>query len=317
VSEPNAAVPLPPDLEASVRPGRYVFITGPLPDDVDPLASVDEPEGRSHVIRLEDARRHGLPVGYVAGWIIVGAVTSLDAVGVTASISTALAGAGLSCNVIAGHHHDHFLVPADRVDEALDVFASLRGQPDRARVERAMRAVDRAGFLPEDQRPHAHLDRPLPIGFGQTCSQPRTVADMLELLDVAPGHRVLDVGSGSGWTAALLGHLVGPTGQVIGVELVDELANSAADNVARAGAHNVRVHRVTGDELGRPDDAPFDRILVSAGSDDLPDDLVAQLAPGGVMVIPVGGEMLRLVKQPDASTTTTVHGAYAFVPLIH
>lgn len=184
-------------------------------------------------------------------------------------------------------------------------------------VGAVMRSVDRRQFLPEDQRRHAHLDRPLPIGFGQTCSQPRTVADMLELLDVGAGHVVLDVGSGSGWTAALLGRLVGDTGRVVGVELVDELADRAAHNVTTCGASNVTVHRAAPDVLGRPDEGPYDRILVSAGSEDLPDDLVGQLAPGGVMVIPVGGEMLRVVKSADGSTSTSVHGAYAFVPLIH
>lgn len=188
---------------------------------------------------------------------------------------------------------------------------------EAASVSQAMQEVDRRGFLPEDQRRYAHLDRPLPLGFGQTCSQPRTVADMLGLLEVNPGQRILDVGSGSGWTAALLGHLVGTDGVVVGVELVEELAARASQNVAAHGSPNVTVHPARPDELGRPDDGPFDRILVSAGSEDLPDQLVAQLKPGGVMVIPVAGKMLRVRRRHDGSVDTTVHGDYAFVPLVH
>lgn len=184
------------------------------------------------------------------------------------------------------------------------------------RVLDALRSVDRRTFLPEAQREHAMVDRPLPIGFGQTCSQPRTVADMLTLLDVRDGDRVLDVGSGSGWTAALLGELVGRDGTVVGVELVAELAERAAAAVDAHGSTNVRVRAADPDRLGAPDDGPFDRILVSAGADDVPGELVAQLRPGGVMVVPVAGRMLRISLAPDGETSTTDHGAYAFVPLI-
>ena len=104
------------------------------------------------------------------------------------------------------------------------------------RVGEAMRAVPREGFLPRSLRRRASYDGPLPIGHGQTTSQPRTVADMLALLDVQPGQRVLDVGSGSGWTTGLLGHLVGPTGSVTGVEVVEDLAAWGAANLAAIGA---------------------------------------------------------------------------------
>jgi protein-L-isoaspartate(D-aspartate) O-methyltransferase len=106
---------------------------------------------------------------------------------------------------------------------------------DPSPLDAAFAAAPRRGFLPRDQRRHAGHDGPLPIGHGQTSSQPRTVAAMLRLLDVRPGHRVLDVGAGSGWTTALLAHLVGDEGRVEGVEVVPELVGSAAVRVAATG----------------------------------------------------------------------------------
>lgn len=183
-------------------------------------------------------------------------------------------------------------------------------------VAAAFAAVDRRWFLPVDQLRHAEEDRPLPIGHGQTNSQPRTVADMLELLDVHPGQRVLDVGAGSGWTTALLGHLVGPTGRVIGVELVPELAEWGARNVARCGMAWATLQAAAPDVLGVPDEGPYDRILVSAGADEVPGTLVEQLAVGGVMVAPVAGRMLVLRRRADGDADLHAHGYYAFVPLV-
>jgi hypothetical protein len=103
--------------------GAYVFVSGPLPRDVEPFASVAEPEGPSFVVRREDAR--GMPYDGVFGWITLTAETSPQAVGITAAVSTALARAGIACNVIAGYHHDHLLVPIDRVDDALRELESV------------------------------------------------------------------------------------------------------------------------------------------------------------------------------------------------
>ena len=178
----------------------------------------------------------------------------------------------------------------------------------------AFEAVPRADFLPRTQRWRADFDGPITIGRGQTNSQPRTVATMLTLLDVHPGQRVLDVGSGSGWTTALLGHLVGSTGTVLGVELEPELAGWGARNLSRTAMPQTSIRLAEPGVLGAPAEAPWDRILVSAGVSVLPSALVDQLAPQGLMVIPVGGWLTTVAL--DAGTVRTgVHGPYLFVPL--
>ncbi len=182
-------------------------------------------------------------------------------------------------------------------------------------VDVAFAAQPREGFLPPQQRPHAALDRPLPIGWGQTNSQPTTVANMLRLLRVAPGMQVLDVGAGSGWTTALLAHLVGPRGQVHGVERVPELVRFGADNLAATGQPWARIVAAESGVFGLPALAPFDRILVSAEADALPQGLLDQLADGGLMVIPVGGTMQR-VQRRGADIDVSEHGEYRFVPLL-
>lgn len=182
-------------------------------------------------------------------------------------------------------------------------------------VEAAFAAVPRRDFLPRRQRRAASYDGPLPIGHGQTCSQPRTVDDMLRLLDAQPGDRVLDVGSGSGWTTALLAHLVGPDGHVDGVELVPELALSASAHVRRTGMTWAVVHRAEPGVLGWPRRAPYDRILVSADGGRMPGELVEQLAVPGRLVAPVSGRML-VVDQTQEGLSTAARGHYRFVPLL-
>jgi protein-L-isoaspartate(D-aspartate) O-methyltransferase len=188
-------------------------------------------------------------------------------------------------------------------------------------VALAMLEVDRRGFLPRRLRSRAGDDRPLPIGRGQTNSQPRTVAAMLRLLELAAGQQVLDVGAGSGWTTALIARLVGPTGSVIGVELEPDLAAWGAANVDAAAASgtgetaNARIEVARKGVLGWPSEAPYDRILVSAAARELPSELVDQLAPDGSMVCVVGSKMLRVRHGVDGKPTITEHGYYSFVPL--
>lgn len=193
-------------------------------------------------------------------------------------------------------------------------------RPDEDAVARAMAEVPRVAFLPDGVRAHSAADEPLAIGCGQTNSQPTTVERMLRLLDVRPGQRVLDVGSGSGWTAALLGRLVGAEGSVHGVELEPDLAAAARRAVADQGLDQVHVHVADPDVLGLPEHSPYERILVSADASRIPETLVDQLSvaddeePGGLMVVPVRGEMHRLRRGRDGLQITR-HGQYRFVPL--
>lgn len=204
-----------------------------------------------------------------------------------------------------------------------------------ARIAEAFARVPREPFLPTAERISAGDNVPLPIGQGQTNSQPSTVADMLLLLAPRSGDTVLDLGSGSGWTSALLAGLVGAAGKVIGVErhpvlvessrrALDEWRSSAdgRQSVAQAEGEcdiaEVAITAAVPGTLGLPEEAPFDRILVSAGADSLPTELVDQLAIGATMVIPVAGEMLKVVRSGRGAEEVTItrHGWYRFVPLV-
>ncbi len=183
-----------------------------------------------------------------------------------------------------------------------------------SRVDDAFAAVPRRDFLPARQQPFAGLDRALDIGYGVTNSQPTTVRNMLRLLGPRPGHRVLDVGSGSGWTTALLAHLVGPEGSVVGVERIPELIVESRTNLGdRFPA--AELHQAEAGVLGWPARAPYDRVLVSAAAPTVPPALLGQLTVGGVLVAPVDGVMLRVMLSSEGPVVDR-HGRYLFVPLI-
>src|SRR6478609_9815666 len=159
-------------------------------------------------------------------------------------------------------------------------------------VADAFATVPRTWFLPDHERARASYDGPIEIGHGQTNSQPRTVENMLRLLEVRPGDRVLDVGSGSGWSTGLLAHLTGPDGSVRGLELEPDLVTFGRANLSHGDWSWASIDAATPGVLGDPDGAPYDRILVSAEARDLPTELVAQLGEDARMVLPVAGEML-------------------------
>ena len=186
-----------------------------------------------------------------------------------------------------------------------------------AAVLAAMRFVPRHEYVPSAYWDLAYADRPLPIGQGQTISQPYIVALMTELLEPEPDDRILEVGTGSGYQAAVAARVVG---QVYSVELVPQLAASAAERLERLGVTNVEVRAGDG-YLGWPEHAPFDGILVTAGADHVPPPLVEQLAPGGRMVIPVGeaggDQVLQVIeKRPDGGVDVREVVPVRFVPLL-
>lgn len=183
------------------------------------------------------------------------------------------------------------------------------------RIVEAFEAIDRKRFVPETLLPFCYEDAPLPIGEGQTISQPTTVAFMLELLQVRPGEHVLDIGSGSGWTAALLGHLVGPSGSVLGLERVAELVRWGAQNLAPFGFGNVRIEQAA-EQLGVPGER-FDAILVSASAETVPTELLEQLEEGGRLVIPVRNSLFRFYKRPSGEIEQEEYPGFVFVPLIY
>ena len=183
-----------------------------------------------------------------------------------------------------------------------------------AAVVQAMRRVPRELFVPEDMRPFAYDDRPLPIGRGQTISQPYIVAYMTQALELDPSHTVLEIGTGSGYQAAVLASIVK---QVYSIEIVPDLAETARHALAEAGYHNVEVRTGNGYH-GWRERAPFDRIIVTAAPPDIPQALVDQLAVGGVMVVPVGTsyqEIVIITKTP-AGVTQKRTIEVRFVPMV-
>ncbi|AIU70914.1 protein-L-isoaspartate O-methyltransferase [Thermococcus eurythermalis] len=185
-------------------------------------------------------------------------------------------------------------------------------------VKRAFLKYPRYLFVEGKYRKYAHLDEPLPIPAGQTISAPHMVAIMLELADLKPGMNVLEVGTGSGWNAALISELVKT--DVYTIERIPELVEFARRNLECAGVKNV--HVIPGDgSMGFSPKAPYDRIIVTAGAPDIPRPLVEQLKPGGKLIIPVGSyhlwqDLLEVIKLEDGSIKVKNHGGVAFVPLI-
>lgn len=179
----------------------------------------------------------------------------------------------------------------------------------------AFREIPRHRFVPPGLEDSAYADEPLPIGSGQTISQPYIVAEMTRALSLAGSEKVLEIGTGSGYQAALLSRLAR---EVLTVERIAALSGAARETLEGLGCANVRFFVGDG-SLGLPEEAPFDRIIVTAASPDIPGPLFAQLVEDGVMVIPVGGrweQLLVRVRKRKGKATTETLGGCRFVPLL-
>lgn len=212
-------------------------------------------------------------------------------------------------------------VPADPYASArramVETQIRARGIADE-RVLRAMLAVPRHRFVPEQYLPQAYNDHPLPIGYGQTISQPYIVALMTLEAAVRPGHRVLEIGTGSGYQAAILAEMTDHD-RVYTIEIIEPLAQSAARRLREVGYERIRTR--TGDGyLGWPEAAPFDAILVTAAPDHVPPPLARQLKEGGRMVVPVGPpglvQTLWRITKVDGRLKFRNLGQVMFVPLV-
>ncbi len=186
-------------------------------------------------------------------------------------------------------------------------------------IEHALKKIKRELFVPEKHKNDAYSDCPIPISHNQNILQPSVVVFMTEMLDVREGHKVLEVGAGSGWQAAILGHLVGPNGKVYTVEMDEDLVNFARKNVEKTGLHNVEIIHGDG-TLGLEEKAPFDRVIITAATPKIPPPLEQQVVEGGKLVAPIGDifsqrvtlfEKTRWGLEPIRNI-----GYFKFVPLV-
>jgi protein-L-isoaspartate(D-aspartate) O-methyltransferase len=241
-----------------------------------------------------------------------------------AQITVGARAAGVLAAFVMVNLHAEPEYAADRarmVAEVDAMYAETQRETGRAAMSPAVRAalakVERHRLVPPSQRALAYRNHPLPIGSGQTISQPYIVALSTDLLDPQPGQVVLDVGTGSGYQAAVLAEIVK---QVYSIEIVDALANTARRALGELGYRNIAVR--TGDGyLGWPAHAPFDGIVVAAAAPRVPQALVDQLRPGGKMVIPIGAEygiqyLILVTKRADGGTDERRVLPVRFVPLV-
>jgi protein-L-isoaspartate(D-aspartate) O-methyltransferase len=188
-----------------------------------------------------------------------------------------------------------------------------RGVTNKA-VLKSMKTVKRHLFVPENNVPNAYEDRPLPIGYGQTISQPFIVAYMTEVINPKPEYKVLEIGTGSGYQAAVLAEIVK---EVYTIEIIPNLGNAAAARLKKLGYHNVNVN-VTDGYFGWPEHGPYDAIVVTAAAEFVPPPLLEQLKEGGKIVIPIGSpfmnQMLMLIEKKGKKVTTKNLMPVVFVP---
>jgi len=197
------------------------------------------------------------------------------------------------------------------------LLQSLKRNDFSEHIINAFASVEREDFLPEELRDYSYEDIALPIGEGQTISQPTTIAIMLSLLEVKRNQKVLEIGSGSGYVLALLSVLVGKKGEVYGIERIKSLADGSKKILKKN--KNIAVYNRDGFE-GLEEHAPFDRILISAGTERVPEKLIPQLKNNGILVVPIGSNheksMMQFKKINDELQLKKEIPGFAFVPLI-
>ncbi len=186
------------------------------------------------------------------------------------------------------------------------------------RIIEAFRKIKRIDFLPEDMKDLAELNEALSIGYGQTISQPLVVAFMLELLDLKPGEKVLDIGAGSGWTSALLSEIVGDKGRVIAIEIIPELVEFGRKNISKYNfiEKGIAEFICADGSKGYEKEAPFDKILCSAEAKEVPQAWKSQLKIGGRIVTPIGSSIWFFIKKSSEQFEEKEYPGFVFVPLV-
>lgn len=184
-----------------------------------------------------------------------------------------------------------------------------------SKIQQAFQKIDRKDFVLEKYLDEVNIDAPLPILAGQTISQPSTVGFMLDLLDIKKGDKILDIGSGSGWTTALLAYLTGKKGKVVGLEVVPELVEFGQNNLSKYNFNNAKIQKA-GKKIGLPGQK-FDKILVSAAAEQMPKELIDQIKVGGRLVIPVENSVYKVEKISKDKLDVKAYPGFVFVPLIN
>jgi protein-L-isoaspartate(D-aspartate) O-methyltransferase len=223
---------------------------------------------------------------------------------------------GFSINVTKMTIHTPFKDETDGPTRE-ELFLHLKEGADVLRsenLEQAFRDIDRADFVLGDYLPEAYEDYPLPISSEATISQPTTVAFMLEILDIEEGDRVLDVGSGSGWTTALIAHLVGEEGSVLGLEIDPDLVNFGKRNIEKYGFSNVAIVDTRNTTLH---EEVFNKILVSAELTKIPEEFIRSLSEEGLILAPIGSSLILFRKRGDELIEEKRVEGFAFVPYKH
>jgi len=183
------------------------------------------------------------------------------------------------------------------------------------RIIEAFQKIDRKYFVRQEYRDYTYIDKPLPIGKNQTISQPSTVAFMLEQLEPHIGDKILDIGSGSAWTTALLCYIVGENGSVTGLERLKELVKTGQNNLAKFNFKNLCTVQKASMKLGISGEK-FDKILVSASAQKIPEELFAQLKTNGILIIPIQNSIYKFKNNNNAEIISQKFPGYIFVPLI-